>query len=642
MAKLHNAVWLDRRQIVAYPKFSPALKSLVASLCDDDPARQFLQSGAIYDAISALADASAPGQAENTSFRPFEALSAEHLAGDQMLASLFVSEFVLFRKIANPEPQILEGPRGCGKSMMFRFLSAPVQLQCTDDPAKLPFIGVYISCASQLQTQLTPISVTEERLSRYGEAAGTLFQLVVVAELLRTLSTVRSNQLASERLGITQSLTDQVVQRVIDIVPELNVGRRPASMDAARALADDLDQARVRLSHAITNKSAPPFLLADSFLGEVTEVVARARQSDGARPLVFLLDDYTEPRIATSIQKRLNPIIFERRSQHRFKIASEYFGVTFTDIHGVRFTEDREYQVVDASHLANPSDSSGRIAEEFIAELIDRRLRLAGWGGNARVLLGRSTFRADVELARQLRRANVGDSASKVRDAYSGINSIAAMWHGDIATMLHFVREIFEEGKVDAKSTGLVSHADQSSAIVRVSKALGSRVGAYDPYGAQMSRLITEWCNFARRVLVSGRWLDQTGEIPYRLQRVEISTEKPDGIYSELDALSEKSLPAGKLARELVRRAVVIRAPVSRGKEGPHVQTVRWNLRRALLPGFNMPLARGDEYIDPKMVNGLYSMLVTPNAFFTERLPQYMVSGETGRTMPMFPEESQE
>jgi hypothetical protein len=174
-----------------------------------------------------------------------------------------------------------------------------------------------------------------------------------------------------------------------------------------------------------------------------------------------------------------------------------------------------------------------------------------------------------------------------------------------------------------------------------VSRALTTRIGTQDPFGSDMYRIVTDWGNFARKVLTDGSEMSSKGPTkvpgqPKRLRRIEFSTTSIDSFYDDLDSKSPGQIKAGQLARELIRRALVIRQPISRGKEGADTQTVRWELRTVLMPGFNLALLRKDEYINIKDIDSFAKFLLDSKEFFDEKLSGYM--GKRGQQDDLFGE----
>lgn len=87
---------------------------------------------------------------------PFAVQTPEDLPAEDAV-SLFVDVFTDFHHIPNPGHTFLNGHRGCGKSMMFRYLEPDCQQLAKGIPlGKLPFFGVYV-----------PIKNTEIKLTEF-------------------------------------------------------------------------------------------------------------------------------------------------------------------------------------------------------------------------------------------------------------------------------------------------------------------------------------------------------------------------------------------------------------------------------------------------------------------------------------------
>lgn len=97
---------------------------------------------------------------------PFQITSPENLSADIMV-DLFVDEFTDFKQIIDPGHVFLSGPRGVGKSMMFRYLQPDCQClakQCK--LSELDFLGIYIPLKQ------TDYSITEfQRFVQQNHAA---------------------------------------------------------------------------------------------------------------------------------------------------------------------------------------------------------------------------------------------------------------------------------------------------------------------------------------------------------------------------------------------------------------------------------------------------------------------------------------
>lgn len=87
---------------------------------------------------------------------PFAVQTPEHLKADEVV-SLFVSELTDYWQILNRSHTLIYGPRGAGKSMIFRFMEPDCQVRCEGKGFRsLPYFAAYV-----------PIKETELNLSEF-------------------------------------------------------------------------------------------------------------------------------------------------------------------------------------------------------------------------------------------------------------------------------------------------------------------------------------------------------------------------------------------------------------------------------------------------------------------------------------------
>ena len=130
---------------------------------------------------------------------PFTYLTPEEIEAEDVI-SLFVDVFTDFYNVPKPGHTFLNGPRGSGKSMMFRYLLPDCQLLATKTPLREhPFFAIYIPIKS------TGLRITElERLDNRHAAA-------LLNEHLMTMyiAAISFGSIAklTESLSLDQSLT---------------------------------------------------------------------------------------------------------------------------------------------------------------------------------------------------------------------------------------------------------------------------------------------------------------------------------------------------------------------------------------------------------------------------------------------------
>ncbi|MBI3753929.1 MAG: protein kinase family protein, partial [Deltaproteobacteria bacterium] len=82
---------------------------------------------------------------------PFDGLSCEQISEDSTLKALYSDKFLGLEYIQHLNNLMLTGPRGCGKSTVFKSLSLRHRVLVDDDkPENVKYIGIYYNCNSDL------------------------------------------------------------------------------------------------------------------------------------------------------------------------------------------------------------------------------------------------------------------------------------------------------------------------------------------------------------------------------------------------------------------------------------------------------------------------------------------------------------
>lgn len=623
MTKLYNIAWKRRHIPSGYPAFVLGYRKIIEQMTEEDHLRFFPTEESLPRALRDLREELSRPQLPdlNRPFHPFEAISAEHLADDQTLVRLFEDSLPWFATVLEPKPIVLTGPRGCGKSMLLRYMAARTHFATVErkqDPlGAMSFFGVYVSCATHLQNNLMWIARKEGRVKELAASISTFFQLVMVRELLRALAVAYQSEAAKAAYGLTESGIDELVGFIGRFFSSPIETPRLTNRPRILHFADDIDRLRIALHLDLLNQRRPKVTLTDTFLGDVTTKLRSAIPRFSKIPVVFLLDDYSSNRIHPDIQAVLNRVIFERRDSHYFKITCEKFGFYPIDIDEIKIDPTREYEEIDAGSYAL-RDLTDATSKRFLSGLIDKRLEAADWKGRTSSLIGTSEkYSDDTVLARYIRE----EGSSQGRHFYYfGMDHLARLWSGDIATILQIVKEMFVLGSVNKDTESLIPAHLQHRAIVAVSKAFKERITGYYPFGPEMATILNNFGLMARQIMVSGQ-LD-TGGNPRRYYRIEMTKDRPGSL---LELLSEKSNNAGLLAKELLRRAVFVQLTESRGKEGPGSQTVRWEIRKIFLPAFGASLVRHN-YINVTSLEDFLSFLTDSQRFCDRQNAKYELS----------------
>lgn len=619
--QIYNEAWRQRNIAVAAPKFFDKFFQLLDSMLDEDPSRYYPDPAMLMRAIDNLNqdidDDTLSGGAAKI-FDPFEGISAEHLADDETLLSIFSEALPWFRFMMEPKPLVLTGPRGCGKSMLFRFMSASTQIKAAKKgvvTTPISGFGVYISCATHLQNNLIWIARDPGRVRKYAHKVTTYFQLVVARELVKALGLVWADNEARKQFDLRFPMLERWLSWITNQFDNTIETPRLVGENRLLHFSEDLDRACIAVYKDMLNGRSEGIVLPDGFLGAITEKLVELLPRFKRDPVVFLLDDYTENRLHADIQSVLNRIIFERRASHYFKISCERLGFNAIDSEGVRIDDSREYEGMDAGrHAVEDCKISEAVA--FLGGLIDKRLAKAGWSGSTATLLGSSSpYENDSDLATFIR--DEGSKQGK-KYYYYGMTHLAQLWSGDIATILQVFKEMCIHGNVDKSTTQVIPKHVQHRSITAVSKAYRARVKDMHPHGLPLSRVLESYGEMARRVLVGGRL--KSGDAPRRLYRIEMTMQSSDPLLIQLGNLNSD---ASQVATELMKRSIFQPLRESRGKEGAETITVRWVMRNIYRPSFGLSLRDGESYLDIKKIEDFVDFLVEPASYCDRRALNY-------------------
>jgi hypothetical protein len=588
LVRLHNTAAgntpLPAREI----RFLGLLRTTVLPrLLDDDPTVGLRDPTAIAAEVESArqkaARATRPDAAPSL-MSPFDYISAEHISDDRLLLRLFAKSCPWLEEVARPDPCLVIGPRGCGKSMLFRWLSLKTQL--AGSGAALPDHGLaafYVSCSSDLQNRLGWVR-DDATAEKHRSEIVHYFNLLVAREAVETLALIAARPDRQEAFGFGLAEERAVHEFVLGAI-------RPGSTALAGAgrlpQAAELIEAEMRRTHeAMRAGTRLPWTTAETFLSDLSRLLTRRVAYFSDRRITYLVDDYSTHRIPLAVQHVLNRVIWERTSSHIFKLSSEKRGTEVLDDAGATADQGREFVIVDCgATFINLDDGPARQrARAFARDLLAQRLEAAGYAGTPETLIGDSDWGG-----RSLSVALTDKGPGRRNDQYHGLQCIADLCSGDVANLLLVYRRLLQDVAPD--STSRIPPARQHAAIQAVSRELVDAIRSWHPHGQRMHLIATSFGTLVQRVMKEGRpHKDPHGRrtIPTLAPRIEVD-QSGGGIEGvlrddETDVLTE-----------LIRRAVFIELNAGRSRrEG--VQTLRLQLRRIYLPSFGAALAKNDAF----------------------------------------------
>ena len=470
---------------------------------------------------------------------------------------------------------ILTGPRGCGKTTVFRALSLEYLASTENDaPGNLTYIGIYYRCDDLYFA--FPRYQTPDRSEAWD---------VPVHFLTVTLLAI-----ALEQVGMwaKKHFPDEWMRKEEILVAELweLFGWQPPDDPTAKQLSTLIRRLRVKERKRAAKKQRfvhVPGEPIENYFGpgvmfDACHLIRNRLSFLNDRHFYFFIDDYSHPKITKTLQANLNRLVMHRSSDVFFKLSTES-PVSFAreDIDGKRYVESREYDLLNLGLRYISSDPNQTL--EFLEDLFVRRFREVERYPvrNLKELLG-SIPRNENETARAFQ-------DKRGQENYAGIETIAAMCSGDIHYMIRLVSSMVEDfgGRAALDETGVglpIPRRTQHQSIRAAAGAFVESVRTLPKWGQQLADIVSAFGNVARSYLLYETSSNQTGDPPHQASRIEP--------YESLRIEDEAQI----ILDELLRYSILIEDPRGKSRRGQIVP--RFYLRRYLVPHFQLTFSRRD------------------------------------------------
>jgi serine/threonine protein kinase len=584
LVDIRNVIYRKKRSNVMERLFLSEVDLVLTSMVDPDPVRALRDPKQIKEALErAYSIACGPKSSSPAKLNtPFEFISAEHIADDRVLEQIFARSCPWLAKVEGPDPCLVTGPRGCGKSTIFRWLSLKTHLHKTSSELKnLKLTGFYISCSIDLQNRLGWIT-SEHLADTHKGAIVHYFNLVATREILQTLIRLQIRPDAKVHWGFGPTQEDKVHAFIVNALSS----SRPRLQGVPKLVqALEMVESEMYTTHSAMLRGIDPTGLytPETYLGDFSTLLVNLVPEFQRRRITFLVDDFSTHRIPEHVQRILNTIIWERRSSHVFKLSSEKHGAVLVNTRNASADLTREMNEIDCGkEYILLEESRSKETKAFALELLNNRLKAAGYEGTAQGLLGKSSWAAG-SLAKALCTPRKG----RGEDHYHGTDVIALLCSGDVSSLLYVYRQIFEQAGVTTTTVNEVAKAIQSKAIKEVSRKMTEAVKLTQPNGPECYKILIAFGELVKKILKEGKQYQdpKTGAMtPTQAPRIELDRSAND-----------EPLPPvlHSLERELLRRAVFIDLDIGSSRHA-FQSTIRWHLRRIYLPTFSAALNKNN------------------------------------------------
>lgn len=580
-------------------------------LLDTDPTADNIarKPRAIRDALRHLdeeyMEAQQRASGPRTLATPFDYPNCEQIGDSHlMLQALYSNRLLELTKIEAHTNVVLTGPRGCGKTTVFRALSLEYLTSTDQDrPDGVPYVGVYYRC-DDLYFAFPRYTDRKDAI----DAPMHFFIVTLLSRLFQQLERWARRHYAEEWDRKVDSVVGQLWEALDWPQPE---GPNSNNMSTLNVRLDK-ERRRARRAYRYGGKESVLEFLGPGAMIDVCRILRLSFVFLKSREFHFYIDDYSWPKISQSLQANLNRLLMVRGPDVFFKISTES-PVSFVrhDLDGKKFVEAREFDFINLGVRYITGDADQTSA--FINDLFARRFAAASSYpvGTLEELIG-SCPRNENARARVIRGSAGTKETNQYRYLY-GKEVVCLMCSGDIHHIIRLVSRMVDEfggaeklrEKVGRgrREGYIIPPSSQHQSIRNEAGAVMESIRTVPEVGPQLADVVANFGKVALSYLKHRDSRNQTGSPPHQATKIEP--------YEALNLSAE----AEHIREELLRYSVFIEDPKGKSRRGNVVP--RFFLRRSLIPHFRLTFSQRDSV---ELENSdIELLLLHPNTFGEKR-----------------------
>jgi serine/threonine protein kinase len=548
--------------------------------------------------FSALAEARRVSVQTATSTRrrlntPFDYLSCEQIGeAHVLLKELYSDKMLGLPAVEDFNNLVLTGPRGCGKTTVYRCLSLKHRVRTDDDALEsIKYIGIYYRCDDLYY------SFPRYRLPSRPEGLDVPLHFLTVTLLREVLASLALwlPRIAASSWTRSETTASRELWELLEI-------RKPhhPSAHTFSALMGALEKERARAARKQRFVEDPNQQFGTYFgpgvLVRACALISSHFPEVADRPIFFLIDDYSTPKVSIDLQKNLNRLTMQRSASCFFKLATESpASYMSNDIDDKSYVEGREFRLVNVGIDFINASSGDKL--RFVDDVFDRRL---SYTDNFPV----KTLDA---LVGHDRTADYNETARQIRDDKRplvwGRNALAELCSGDVHFLIDLTgKMVIAAGGAEAltarNGTPAVAPETQNRAIRQEAGNFLKNLRAL-PRGPELVEIVEAFGSVAASYLRHRDSKNEGGNPPHQASRIEP--------YEDPHLTGD----ARDIYNELLRYSVFLEDV--RGKSRRGLVVPRLYLRRFLIPFFNLTFSKRDSL--ELRVDELNELLLNPKQF---------------------------
>jgi len=276
---------------------------------------------------------------------PFDYLSCEQIGeAHSILKALYSDQFLGLSDIESRNNLVLTGPRGCGKSTVYKSLSLRHRHSVGEASAeRTRYVGIYYRCDDLY------FAFPRYRRPERQDALDLPVHFITSSLLADVLTAVKPWAVSHfpDEFASGESRVSARVWAALGLPPPAHPGGNTFEAIVSRLQKERQRAARNQRFVKDLKQEFGQYFGAE-VLVSVCQILGETFPFLGDRPFYFFIDDYSSPKITKDLQENLNRIFMQRTSWCFFKLSTES-PVSFSksDIDNKIYVEGREFTLAN-------------------------------------------------------------------------------------------------------------------------------------------------------------------------------------------------------------------------------------------------------------------------------------------------------
>lgn len=510
---------------------------------------------------------------------PFDALSAEDIKNDALLIDLCFTGNSWAAELETQGNVLLVGPRGCGKSMLFRRLRLKTKIAAKkeEEIQNDSFVGFYMPCESLFFNRFADL--TDAIVEQNQGSLISFFNMAVTQEVASALALLPSTSVSTSG-GLAGALRSLLAEELGSLWNQLKLPGKGAGL---YELAESAEKVMRFIRRSVALGEAVDWVASTDYLSRLMRTIKREMPTLSSRLFIFFLDDYTEERVPLALQKMLHPIVSQRSGDMCFKISAHMFGSIYSFPQFLPLDAGRNIKVINlGTEYLNRKrkKAEGKALVQIMNERFKRSEEIRG---TLKDWIGKTSFPGGKSLNRALH-----DKETRSITKYHGINCLLELCTGDVSEMIRMVGEIFREAGISSHAEPrLIAPATQDRAIRNVSREFLSRIRNIRPDGQKLYDVVDSFGKLSQKMLYERGLVGQGKDTKGHARK-----DPYDLLTLYVDDLT-KALPFARRVWERLQRASIF-VDIRLAPSQRMVIADRVTLRRIYCPAFGTTLTSSE------------------------------------------------